>query len=158
MKFLLTSSGITNKSIAAALFELAGKAAGDTSLVFIPTAANVEPGDKSWLIENLWELKQLNFRSIDIADISAVGKEVWLPKIEQADVIFFGGGSTYHLMEWINRSGLAELLPELLKTRVYVGLSAGSMVACNALVTENFAGSVRRRHGQDRRHGWPKLC
>ena len=31
-------------------------------------------------------------------------------------------------MEWINRSGLAPLLPELLKTKVYVGLSAGSMV------------------------------
>jgi dipeptidase E len=31
-------------------------------------------------------------------------------------------------MEWINKSGLKELLPELLKTKVWVGVSAGSMV------------------------------
>ncbi|MDO8970941.1 MAG: Type 1 glutamine amidotransferase-like domain-containing protein, partial [Saprospiraceae bacterium] len=40
----------------------------------------------------------------------------------------FEGGNTYHLMEWINKSGLKKLLPEFLKTKVYVGLSAGSMV------------------------------
>ncbi len=48
--------------------------------------------------------------------------------MQEADVLFFGGGNTYHLMEWINKSGLAILLPELLKTKVYVGLSAGSIV------------------------------
>ena len=48
--------------------------------------------------------------------------------MEQADIIFFEGGNTYHLMEWINKSGLVKILPELLKTKVYVGLSAGSMV------------------------------
>ena len=32
------------------------------------------------------------------------------------------------MMKWVNESGLAEILPELLKTKVYVGVSAGSMV------------------------------
>lgn len=128
MKLLLTSAGLTNKSISDALFELVGKKPEETSLVFIPTAANVEMGDKSWLIDDLNNLKKLNFKSIDIADISAVPEEIWRPKIEGADVLFFEGGNTYHLMEWINKSGLAKLLPELLKTKVYVGLSAGSMV------------------------------
>jgi len=31
-------------------------------------------------------------------------------------------------MQWLNKSGLANLLPELLKDKVYVGVSAGSMV------------------------------
>ena len=53
MKLLLTSGGITNKSIADALFELVGKKPEDTALVFIPTAANVETGDKSWFINDL---------------------------------------------------------------------------------------------------------
>ena len=48
--------------------------------------------------------------------------------MEEADVLFFEGGNTYHLMKWMNKSGLTNLLPELLKTKVYVGLSAGSMV------------------------------
>lgn len=130
MKLLLTSGGITNDSIAKALFDLVGKRPEETSLVFIPTASNVEVGDKSWLIEDLTNLKNQNFKSIDIVDISAVDKSVWLPKFESADVLFFEGGNTYHLMRWINKSGLAEIMPQLLENKVYVGVSAGSMVIC----------------------------
>ncbi|MCX6813362.1 MAG: Type 1 glutamine amidotransferase-like domain-containing protein [Candidatus Azambacteria bacterium] len=128
MKLLLTSGGITNKSITDALFDLVGKRPEDTSLVFIPTASNVEKGDKGWFIDDLINLKKQNFKSIDIADISAVEEKVWKSKLEEADVLFFEGGNTYHLMEWINKSGLVYLLPELLKSKVYVGVSAGSMV------------------------------
>ncbi len=128
MKLLLTSSGITNTSIANALFELVGKKPEDTSLVFIPTASNVEKGDKEWLIDDLINVKKQNFKCIEIADISAVEEKIWRPKLEEADILFFEGGNTYHLMEWMNKSGLAALLPDLLKTRVYVGVSAGSMV------------------------------
>jgi dipeptidase E len=128
MKLLLTSSGLTNPSITKALFDLVGKKSDDTSVVFIPTAANVENGDKDWFITDLINLLKQNFKQIEIADISAVDEKIWRPRLEQADVIFFEGGNTYYLMEWINRSGLAKILRELLGTRVYVGVSAGSMV------------------------------
>jgi dipeptidase E len=128
MQLLLTSGGITNEKIADALRELIDKPIHETSLVFVPTAANVEEGDKGWLIDDLFNLKKLQFKKIDIVDISAVPKEIWLPRLEAADVFVFGGGNPYHLMEWIQKSGLGDLLPDLLKTRVYVGISAGSMV------------------------------
>lgn len=128
MKLLLTSAGLKNQSIVKALFELVGKKPEETSLVFIPTAANVEAGDKGWLIDDLIHCKEQNFKSIEITDIAAVGSDIWLPSLEQADVIFFGGGNPNYLMEQINTSGLAEKLPQLLETRVYAGISAGSMV------------------------------
>ena len=128
MKLLLTSGGITNKSIADALFSLVGKKPEDITLVFIPTASNIETGDKDWFINDLLNLKNLNFKSIEITDISAVNEKIWKPSIEGADVLFFEGGNTYHLMEWLNKSGLANMLPNLLKEKVYVGVSAGSMV------------------------------
>lgn len=133
MKLLLTSSGLTNDSIANALFELVGKKPEDTKIVFIPTASNVEVGDKDWLINDLANLQKRNFEEIDIADISAVEEKIWKPKLERADVLFFEGGNTYHLMEWINKSGLVNILPKLLKTKVYVGVSAGSMVTNKGL-------------------------
>ena len=128
MKLLLTSMGLTNKSIANALFELTGKRPEDTTIVFIPTASNVELGNKDWLITDLINLRKQSFKSIEITDISAVDEKIWKPSLEGADVLFFEGGNTYHLMRWLNRSGLAKLLPELLKDKVYVGVSAGSMV------------------------------
>ncbi len=136
MKLLLTSSGITNPSISKALFKLVGKKPEDTSLVFIPTAANVEIGNKDWFIEDLINLHKQGFKSISIADISAVPQNIWRSQIEEADVLFFEGGNTYHLMEWINESGLVKLLPDFLKTRVWVGSSAGSMVTNPDLATK----------------------
>ena len=43
--------------------------------MFIPTASNVEKGDKSWLIDDLMNLKKQGFKSIEIADISAVDEK-----------------------------------------------------------------------------------
>ena len=133
MKLLLTSAGIKNKSIVNALSGMVGKKLSETSLVFIPTASNVEKGDKSWLIDDLINLKKQGFKSIEIADISAVEEKIWKPKFEEADILYFEGGNTYHLMKWINKSGLAKILPELLKTKVYVGVSAGSCVVSKDL-------------------------
>jgi dipeptidase E len=135
MKLLLTSNGLSNQSIASALFELTGKPASETVIAFIPTAMNVARGSKDWFINDLYNIKKQGFKFIDIVDISALPKEIWLPKIENADVLFFSGGNTCHLMYWLQKSGLAELLPELLKTRVYAGISAGSIVTNPSLAS-----------------------
>lgn len=133
MKLLLTSSGITNISIANALGELLGKPFEKSAITFIPTAANVEKGDKTWLVEDMNNLKKLGFPTFDVIDISAVGREYWLPSFETADVLVFSGGNTSHLLTWLEKSGVAKELPRLLKTKVYMGISAGSMVAAKTV-------------------------
>lgn len=128
---MLTSSGITNKSLEEALRKLVN---GEIKIAFIPTAANtvgIEKEDKEWLIKNYVECLRLGFT--DIVDISALDKEVWLPRLKAANVIFMGGGDSIHLMNWINKSGLKDELPDLLKDRVYVGISAGCAVASKDL-------------------------
>lgn len=128
MKLLLTSNGLSNNKIIKAFSELVGLPNSKIHIAFIPTASNVEEGDKGWLINDYTNLKNQNFASIDIVEISALPKEIWLPRIKAANVLFFGGGNTYYLLSWLKKSGLDKMLPELLKTRVYVGISAGSMV------------------------------
>ena len=127
MKLLLTSAGLTNKTITDALVKLLGKSAVGVNLAFIPTAANVESGDKHWLIDDYVNCRKAGF-IVDIVDISAVSKEIWLPRLEQAEVLFFGGGKTTHLKYWMEKSGLEAMLPEMLMNRVYAGISAGSCV------------------------------
>jgi len=74
---------------------------------------------------------------IDIVDISALPKWNWQPRLEAADVLFFEGGDSSHLMRWVEESGLKELLPEFLKTRVWVGVSAGSIITNPTLASSN---------------------
>ncbi|MBI2106931.1 Type 1 glutamine amidotransferase-like domain-containing protein [Candidatus Woesearchaeota archaeon] len=126
MKLLLTSGGLTNKSLRNALRDLV-RPEKENRIAFIPTAANVEDSSKEWLINDLVNCQQLGI--VDIVDISALKKQLWLPRLKKANILVFGGGNTFHLMYWIKKSGLEKWLPELLKTRVYVGISAGSIVA-----------------------------
>lgn len=148
MKLLLTSAGLANKSIVDALQELTQKPFNELNLAFNPTASNLEAGDKWWLLEDLATCKKLGFKSIDIIDISALPKKVWKPRLENADVLFFEGGNTFHLMYWIKKIGLGELLPELLTTRVYVGVSAGSIVATPSLVLSSSEKSAVEEIGE----------
>ncbi len=136
MKLLLTSAGITNKSIAKAVLDLVGLPASKINLVFIPTAANVEENDKGWLIDDLVHFQQQGYNSIDIVDIAAVSRDIWQPRIEKGNLICFGGGNEQYLARILKESGLGDLLPDLLKTRVYMGISAGSMVAGQFLSKE----------------------
>lgn len=127
MKLLLTSAGLTNKSIVDALEKLLDRPAKGVKLAFIPTAANIEEGDKSWLIEDMNNCVKAGFE-VDIVDISALSKSLWLPRLEAAEVLFFGGGNTFHLMYWMKESGLTQVLPQLLQSRIYVGISAGNCI------------------------------
>lgn len=139
MKLLLTSGGFKNQSIINALQELVKKPFSELKIAFIPTAANLESGDKKdWFIEDLIKLKNLNFQSIDIVDISALPKEIWLERLKEVDIIYVEGGNTYHLMYWFNKSGLSEVLPELLETRIYIGVSAGTIITTPSLKNADF--------------------
>ncbi len=134
MKLLLTSGGITNKSMEKEIIKLAGKPASKLRVAFIPTAANVEDGDKRWLAEDLESLISMGIGTIDIVDISALPSDIWEKRLRKADVLEFGGGNTFHLVYWIKKSGLNEILGKLLKTRLYIGISAGSIATNPSLL------------------------
>lgn len=152
MKLLLTSAGFTNKSIVNALQELVGENFSKLNLAFIPTAANVERGDKGWLIDDLNNCKKLGFASIDIVDISAVPHDIWQKRLEEANILMFGGGNTFHLIFWLEKSGLKELLPKMLKDKIYVGISAGSMVAANNLALSQSEKLYSEETGDPKNH------
>mgnify|MGYP000280056795 CR=1 FL=1 len=138
MKLLLTSNGLSNESICSALEDLVGKPAKDTKIAFIPTAANSERGDKDWLINDLYRIKQQGY-IVDIIELTALTPDAIVKALDDKDVLFVGGGNTFYLSYWLQKSGLFDLLPELLKTKVYTGISAGSMVMGESLVLSSQA-------------------
>jgi dipeptidase E len=135
LRLLLTSAGITNPSIRAALLELLGKPIEECSALVISTAsyplrhgpqlawnfiAGQEPGTP---------MAELGWRSVGVLELTALPslpRTVWVPQVEEADVLLVNGGDTIYLDRWMRESGLAEVLPSL--DLVYVGLSAGSLV------------------------------
>jgi dipeptidase E len=129
MKILLTSAGITNNAIAEALSGLVGKPLPEVNLLFIITPSISDGGDKQWVISNLVDLQKNNFKSIDIIDIDGLPEEKWKKRFEEADVLCFGGGNEIYLAEVLSKVNMKDYLSSVLKDKVYMGISAGSMVA-----------------------------
>lgn len=138
MKLLLTSGGVTNDSIRAALIGMLGKPIADSRALFIPTAQWGQPlcgPETVWKsIADRWEgeagLVGLGWRSVGVLELTAlpsIPEERWMPWVRDADVLLVDGGEARYLFTWMIRSGLAGMLPELVDT-VWVGVSAGSMV------------------------------
>ena len=72
---------------------------------------------------------RLEFRSVH--DISNPSRA-----IEQAEIIFIGGGNTFRLLYELHRNRLIEPIRRAVRTGTpYIGSSAGSIVACPSLKT-----------------------
>ncbi len=137
MKLLLTSAGASNDSIRAALVELLGKPIEEASAVAVPTAMYAYPEGVRWGWESIKSFADMGWREMGVLELTALPTledAHWLSVLEAADAILVGGGVTGYLSYWFQESGLAERLPPLLRRGlVYVGVSAGSMVATPGL-------------------------
>ncbi len=137
MKLLLTSGGVTNPSIHAALVDLLGKPVEESHALVVPTAQWGHPmcGPPSVrglvAAEDDWRhFTGLGWASLGVLELTAlpsIGAQRWVPWVREADVLLVDGGDATFLCHWMRESGLADLLPSLDDT-VWVGVSAGSMV------------------------------
>ncbi|MCP2013047.1 dipeptidase E [Deinococcus sp. HSC-46F16] len=136
MNLLLTSGGITNRSIRDALVNLLGKPIAESSALCIPTAQWGHPmcgpvsARRFMTDQTPSALGGLGWKSVGLLELTAlpsIGRDRWVPWVREADVLLVDGGDATYLSHWMRESGLAELLPSL-PDMVWVGLSAGSMV------------------------------
>jgi dipeptidase E len=147
MKFLLTSAGIKNTSIHNALVDLLGKPIAESNALCIPTAGYGHPHGSpggAWRFitgRATTPMCELGWKSLGVLELTAlpsIGEERWVPWVREADVLLVNGGDALYLCYWMRQSGLADLLPSL-PEKVWVGLSAGSMVMAPR-IGEDFVG------------------
>lgn len=127
-KLLLTSSGFDNKNIFDEFEKLVGKPANEIKLIYIPTAANGED-DSSWekeakqeiLDSGILEENLILFDLDDNPDYSL---------LDNVDAIFVQGGNSFYLAKRFREENFDSKLKSLLeKGIIYVGVSAGSILA-----------------------------
>ena len=136
MRILLTSAGIKNPSIHDALVGLLSKPIAGASALCIPTGSYAHPmagPGSAWKFISGQEpetpMCELGWKSLGVLELTAlpsIDESLWVPLVQQTDVLLVNGGDPLYLCYWMRQSGLADLL--LSWPGVYVGLSAGSMV------------------------------
>jgi dipeptidase E len=137
VKLLLTSAGVKNPSIHNALLDMLGKPITESDALLIPTAGyghpRTDPGN-AWAFiagqEPRCPMAELGWKSLGVLELTAlpsIDKDRWVSWVQETDVLLVNGGDALYLCHWMRESGLADLLPSL-SDKVWVGLSAGSMV------------------------------
>lgn len=109
----------------------------EKSIAYVPTASNGESQYGEWLTNSsTWKLVNTLGANVTPVVLEDYKNSSVVDALKNKDVIWFAGGSVSYLMYWMIRCQLGKFLPELLGSgSVYVGSSAGSMVAGPTLKT-----------------------
>lgn len=132
-KLILTSAGFENPRITKLFFDMIGKSPSQTKVIFVPTAA-IDEESKAVLPKCM---NDLIGNGIPDENIYAYNLDtpINFSETEKFDAIYFCGGNTKHLLKCINRQkGFRKTLKEFISNGgVFVGVSAGSIIACRNL-------------------------
>jgi len=136
MRYLLTSSGISNASIRAALVDLLAKPIAESDALCVATGMYPFPGGPQhayrFITGDAGGVTNLGWKSLGVLELTAlpsIDPEVWKADVRNADALLLWGGHALYLCHWLRESGFADLLPSLRDEVVYVGTSASSMAA-----------------------------
>lgn len=138
MKLILCSEGFHTPNTVQACVDLVSKPRNKITFAVINEAFAAEHGDKRWVIDNLNDVAKNFPAEMDIVNLLALPQKEVEERILQKDAIFVVGGHTDYLMSVFVKTGFDKLLPKLLKSTVYVGSSAGSMVMGKRLSSEAY--------------------
>ncbi|MBI5390925.1 Type 1 glutamine amidotransferase-like domain-containing protein [Candidatus Woesearchaeota archaeon] len=144
---LLTSAGIVPE-VRDSFISLLPKKLSEITVAFVTTAAYGETKNPAWLEKDrqlLYGCGIQHIEDLDLKDKTPAALEMILSK---KDVLFVNGGNTFYLLHWVRKSGFGRVLSHFLKRGgIYVGVSAGSYIACPTIEAATWKHQDRNRVG-----------
>ena len=127
-KILLTSAGFETAAIRGAFLDFVGKAPKDIKALFISTAA-IDADAIAVLPKCMDDLLDIGIPA-DSITVFDLHRCMTIEELSAFDAVYFTGGSPQYLLDRINATGFRAPLDEYVNNSgVYVGVSAGSVVA-----------------------------
>lgn len=147
-KSLLTSSGIVTEIRKDFFSLLPKKKPAENKVAFITTAAYGENKEPHWLKKDRQLLYDCGIKDIEDLDLKDKTQKELEEILSDKDIIFVNGGNTFYLLKWVRESGFDTVLDGFLKRgSLYVGVSAGSYLACPTIEQATWKRADRNRWG-----------
>lgn len=134
-KLFLTSAGLPIE-ISEEFLKLLNKDIKETKLCFI-TTASIPEKDKWYVEKDRKRLLELGFK-VQEMDLRKENEMSLNNKLKNFDVVYVEGGNTFYLLKYVWESGFDKAIKPFLTTGVYVGVSAGSIIAGLNIETANW--------------------
>lgn len=132
MKLFLTSQAISSQQ-SPFLLQLVGEdRAEDVRIVLIENAADLYPEERRQFVDATRTDIQANGYQLDLLDLREYKQdhERLLARLQDANVIWLGGGNTYYLRWMLHETGADKMIQDLAEQgKIYGGGSAGAIVA-----------------------------
>lgn len=146
MKLFLSSAGIQPETKEEFL-KLLGKDPKEVKVAFIPTAGYPEIKQK-YIDEAFESLNDIGITDIKIVDLKEEDEDSLLQKLKDVNLIWVNGGNTFWLLNWVRKSGFDKIIKGLLDNgAIYLGVSAGSYIACPNIEMSTWKSSEKDRCG-----------
>lgn len=124
---LLTSAGFNG--VKDEIIKIFQKPANQIKLAHIITASKAEE-DRSYVRKQERVMTEYGIQVEDV-DIEGKNEQELREILKNKDVIYVEGGNTFYLLKYVRESGFDKVVKELInKGIIYIGVSAGSYVAC----------------------------
>ncbi len=144
---LLTSAGIVPE-IRQDFISLLRKKPEENKVAFVTTAAYSESKNPTWMEKDRKILYGCGIKQIVDLDLKDCKQKELEQILSDKDIIFVNGGNTFYLLKWVRESGFDKVVPHFLKRgRLYVGVSAGSYIACPTIEQATWKHQDRNRVG-----------
>lgn len=128
---LLTSNGLTNPTITDAALELLGKPFEQARVAVVIDAFLPFQGHMGFL-DRLRRLAEPGWGTFDIVSILGAPTHVARERLLTADAVLGYGGTNHWLAHAWRSTGLTDVLEQIVADKVYLGISAGSMIFSRA--------------------------
>ncbi len=109
-----------------------------SQILFIPFASVAENDslDENWAEYNESPKKAFGKYNIEVESLHTFSNKP--NTIKEAEAIFIGGGNTHHLLYWLRKFELIEVIHnEMLNGKPMMGSSAGTNIFCPTICTTN---------------------
>lgn len=146
MNILLTSAGIKMPAIQKEALKLLPKPPGELKLAHIITASRMET-NTDYVERDRIALQGAGFQVTDIALEDLTPHTVY-EVLNRFDIIYVQGGNTFYLLKQARACGFEQAVRKILEnnSKWYIGVSAGSYIACPTIEVCNWK-RQKEQHG-----------
>ena len=131
---ILTSSGFSNPEIMKKVEEYFDEKLSDKKVAIITTASE-DKEKNEFAILAYSQFREMGLENVIFFDIEKQNPR----ELSDFDIIYVNGGNTYYLLDWTRKSGFDSVVKEFLqKSGLYIGVSAGSIVAGPSIEILNY--------------------
>lgn len=143
---ILSSSGFRTPKLQKDLLEVLPKPPSQTKIAHILTASKVSP-DRAFVDRERKVLSDLGFQ-VEEVDIEGKSPEELTKILGGKDIVYVQGGNTYYLLKCVRESGFDAVVKDLIeKGTIYLGVSAGSYIACPTIEMSTWNNNGDDRYG-----------